>query len=600
MRARYMTTFLTSATLLLGLAWLAPPALEASAAKLQVCHIPAGNPRNSHTLTISEKTLETHLAHGDQVGNCSASPEVVSAAAPAGGTLDTRFYDFFTTRPGEYFDRRAAVYGETPIGANCFTASGLANGICSIVDATIPDVASAPFTIWSYKNESPGRKQIFTPFKFEIEGVDILGYDLTDPVFLPVLNSSEPAGTYLNFTWTAKFLDTATLAEIEAVPYPNCTNPGLGDGYYQWWVIELEMDLQQSRRIFGVVAADAAAAQTWWDNNTDPRCGGPAPSSGPVEDAMWDWFLETGGGQQANKSGTYDIMNAYGWFLDQVFLDIRATVDPITGITSVTIQHEAWGTSNLLNRFFYWGNAHYQDHYLDSSKALGWQGWEPSAWYDDMVWKGTLNAGDIDFTFTGVMMYDFELFALPGPDGNLDQVDDIPIWAWRPHLHDAGYYYGHTESELDRYIGLTETEAGPGSPTYGQVRPNVFVPTTWDLFDGETLSFEFPTGNVPFYDPNLTPIGSSGRSNDHVVISAPLSLHRTHPAGYGDWDPVLKTWTIVGPTVTGGSVGIPGDYPTEPFGAIYFTAVPEPGTTIGLAAGSALLAMMYRRRSGSV
>jgi hypothetical protein len=123
----------------------------------------------------------------------------------------------------------------------------------------------------------------------------------------------------------------------------------------------------------------------------------------------------------------------------------------------------------------------------------------------------------------------------------------------------------------------------------------VFVPTSWNLFDGETLSFEFPTGNVPFYDPNLTPIGSSGTSNDHVVISAPLKLDRTHPASYGNWDPVLKTWDIVGPTSIG-LVGSPGNYPTEPGGAIYFT-VPEPGTTMSLAAGSALLAMLYRRRA---
>jgi len=540
------------------------------------------------------------------------SPDVVSAGSPAGGTLHTRFYDFFNVRPGEYFDIRSAVYGETPIGAECFNQSAIDNGICTPSDPTVPDLASYPFTIWSYKDEAPGRKQIFAPFRFEIVGNGMLGYNLTDPVFLPVLNSSEPAGTYLNFTWTADFVDTAVVAEFETTPYPDCTNPGIGDGYYQYSVIELEMDLQQSRRIFGVVAntggglaADAVAAQIWWDNNTDPRCAGRmGPSSGPVEDAMWDWFLETGGGELASESGTYDIMNAYGWHLDSVFIDIRATVDPLTGITSVTIQHEAWGTSNLLNRFFYWGSAHYQDHYLDSAQALGWQGWEPYAWYDEMIWEGQLDAGDIDFTFTGVMMYDFILSALPGPDGIYntnrpsDPDDDIPIWKWSAHLHDQGYNYeNHTETELDRYPGLTVIEAAPGSPLYGLTRPNVFVPTSWNLFAGETLSFEFPTGNVPFYDPNLTPIGSSGTSNDHVVISAPLTVDRRHPAGHGDWDPVLKTWVIVGPTNTGLPVGSPGNYPTEPGGAIYFTAVPEPGATMSLAAGSALLAMLYRRRS---
>jgi hypothetical protein len=369
--------------------------------------------------------------------------------------------------------------------------------------------------------------------------------------------------------------------------------------------IVLEMDLQQSRRTFGVVAADAAAAQAWWNANTVSTCGMTNGSRGQVEKDMWAWFFEMGGEESSSKIGKYDIMNAYGWYIDQAMLDISTTVDLDTshnghavGTTHVTIQHVAWGTSNLLDHMFYWGSTSYKDHHLDSTMAMGWQGMEPFAWYDDMSWSGTLNPGDIDFVLEGVMTYDFENISLPGPDGNHDQVDDISVWALRPHLSDnLNNLYGHMESELDRYPGVTDIETTPGSNLYGASRARAFIPTSWDLFDGETLTFQFPTGNVPFYDPNLTPIGASGTSNDFVVISAPLSLHRTHPASYGDWDPVAKTWTIVGPTTTGGSVGSPGDYPDESWGAIYFTAVPEPGATIGLAAGSALLAMLHRRRS---
>ena len=114
MRARYMTTLLTSATLLLGLAWLAPP-------------------------------------------------DDVSAASPAGGTLDWQFYDFFNVPLGEYFDIRSATYGETPIGAECFTQSAIDRGICNPSDPAVPDLDTYPYTISSYTNENNNRRTVSAP-----------------------------------------------------------------------------------------------------------------------------------------------------------------------------------------------------------------------------------------------------------------------------------------------------------------------------------------------------------------------------------------------------------------------------------------------------
>ena len=38
--------------------------------KVTICHYPPGNPNNSHTITVSEKALRAHLAHGDVIGEC--------------------------------------------------------------------------------------------------------------------------------------------------------------------------------------------------------------------------------------------------------------------------------------------------------------------------------------------------------------------------------------------------------------------------------------------------------------------------------------------------------------------------------------------------
>lgn len=58
---------------ILLLAFLALGA-PAWAAKVEVCHIPSGDPGNLHTITISETALQAHLAHGDFLGDCSAAP----------------------------------------------------------------------------------------------------------------------------------------------------------------------------------------------------------------------------------------------------------------------------------------------------------------------------------------------------------------------------------------------------------------------------------------------------------------------------------------------------------------------------------------------
>jgi hypothetical protein len=38
--------------------------------KVDICHIPPGNPDNSHTLNVSPNAVKAHLAHGDYLGAC--------------------------------------------------------------------------------------------------------------------------------------------------------------------------------------------------------------------------------------------------------------------------------------------------------------------------------------------------------------------------------------------------------------------------------------------------------------------------------------------------------------------------------------------------
>lgn len=57
----------------IGIAGLFVPVAVAGQAKVDVCHIPPGNPDNAHTITISENALSAHLDHGDHVGACGST-----------------------------------------------------------------------------------------------------------------------------------------------------------------------------------------------------------------------------------------------------------------------------------------------------------------------------------------------------------------------------------------------------------------------------------------------------------------------------------------------------------------------------------------------
>ena len=54
--------------------------------KIDVCHIPPGNPDNAHTINISDSAWPAHQMHGDYLGECGedSASEVQYCTAPDG------------------------------------------------------------------------------------------------------------------------------------------------------------------------------------------------------------------------------------------------------------------------------------------------------------------------------------------------------------------------------------------------------------------------------------------------------------------------------------------------------------------------------------
>ncbi|MGQ0796405.1 MAG: hypothetical protein ACT4OI_00860, partial [Methanobacteriota archaeon] len=498
--------------------------------------------------------LSAHVAAG--TGGGGAVPQTSHS-------LNIEFYDFFNVPYEEYWGYRQALYGDRPIGAECFSQATIDGGLCTPSDASIPDVPSFPYTNWypGIGNPSPTNPNadpwVLAPYRIRARGTDVPGYTLANPVYFPTANTALPTGSRLDFAWDMHYITTAESVTLAAA---GC-NIGSLDGYQLRSQITLTMDLVQSKRMFDVDTTSVASAQAWWasSQNSNPDCGINARAESRVEN-----FL-IGLGGTSFIVGTYDIYNAYEWFYQVFYTQVSGSV-AADGTTTVTIDHLAWGTEALMGRLVYWGAALYQANYLDSTRAAGWLGMEIS-WFEDVLLTGSYAAANHDFAFDGVMNYHFQQLSLPGPNGLFDRTDDVPYWSWAPMLVDYVNDFSpkHLISELDRLpASATIVQTTVGHPKYGQELRYDFAPIAWNPKAGETWMFRFPTADVVFYDPNLTPLQAHPK-NEFVEIPAPLTGTTARPTGFGSWNDVAKTWTVVGPLVTGGPSGAPGSYAVEPW-----------------------------------
>jgi len=73
MRAIWAVPVIAS-ILILGVIGLSAEVYAPPAPKVVICHIPPGNPENAQTIEVSEYAVDSHLAHGDSLGDCGAPP----------------------------------------------------------------------------------------------------------------------------------------------------------------------------------------------------------------------------------------------------------------------------------------------------------------------------------------------------------------------------------------------------------------------------------------------------------------------------------------------------------------------------------------------
>lgn len=112
---------------------------------IQVCHVPPGNPENSHDKVLPLSAIKAHLGHGDYLGLCGASTEPPDSSGGgttddgSDGTTDDSSTEDPSTGGGSTTDDSGGVTTEDPITEDGPTGDSISGGDSSSGGETLPD-----------------------------------------------------------------------------------------------------------------------------------------------------------------------------------------------------------------------------------------------------------------------------------------------------------------------------------------------------------------------------------------------------------------------------------------------------------------------------
>ncbi len=422
------------------------------------------------------------------------------------------------------------------------------------------------FYPWILYKSSPETNPsfVYSLYRFDARVTNSFGYSVWQPVMLPVFNPSvAPSPTsYIHLNFTFNYLNSADIAYWDNTSWP--VNPKYSDGFGYLVRGNVIMDLQESKRIFGVVANTPAQAQAWWYTNTEFGGG----NAGPLENATGVWLDQQG-------NGKYDIWNGFQWYYESDIADLNATVAS-DGTTTVHVFLDGWGLDVLMARWFYWGNANYHDAVCvvgvgscaqtlpyGTIKPAGWMPFE-TCWCENATVDANIS-GSLDLEFQATSEYWMSAVGNPGADGYYNtttsqSTDDLAGWSFAPTLMDYVPRFGSgltgassfPNSELRWYEQSTGYVTTPGSYAYGQRYEYMVVPSRWNMSLGNTLTLVLPRFQIPWYDPVRSYWDPGTHLGRYSIFMSTLTLREVTPSvpgqGYYLWDDRGKVLSLAAPS----------------------------------------------------
>ncbi len=325
-----------------------------------------------------------------------------------------------------------------------------------------------------YKNHGlpPGQDVIYSKMRLNVTGRDMRELNMaSNPEFLPFLGS-ERGGT-AKIDWYMQYLTEAELLTY----YRNVS--GLNDG----WVTSLNgtvtMDEQAAKGVLNLSDAGFDDFGTWW-----------AANQISVTENYTDWL--------SYEAGPYRL-DIYPMF-DATFMPIWSALDAERIGDEIVLSYDflSWGMEALMTRWLR-------------------EAFMPTEWYfEDFGMHAVIGPELTDINIDTAVQY--AVYAFMSPETGK------PCWAWEAMLQDhlpSDPIAMHPRSDFDPYFSLMYLDRYPGSGTYGQWVPYDYTPGTFDLWYGETLTFQWPAGDQLYLDHSGT--GDWGTTNQTARMIAALA-----------------------------------------------------------------------------
>lgn len=294
----------------------------------------------------------------------------------------------------------------------------------------------------------------FSSARLNITGRDMSELNMSDrPLFLPFLSGPDgPRGGSAVIDWRMQYLTIQDYLD-GGYPAPLMAFEDWFDGFVIQLKGAVQLDRDASMAVMNLTLEGFNDFDNWWAGNQST-----------FTTAYFDWIMDEG-------NDRLDIYTMYEYNFMPLVFDIYA--EKVGDTIVLTYDTLSWGMECLMTRWLH-----------DAFMPTEW-------WFEDFSMHAEIGPESADLDIDTAVAYAVKAWEA--------KETGEPCWIWQGMLGDyVMSTITHPFSAFDRYYYLEHLCCSPGSYWNGCMVPYEYTPGCFNLSEGETLSFVWPTEDIVF------------------------------------------------------------------------------------------------------